>query len=476
MRDYLKFYIDGSWVDPIVPSACAVIDPATEEVVGRVSLGSANDVDAAVHAARGAFRSWARASREERARILERIAVEYRRRYDDIADAIMSEMGAPLDLAKGTQTAIALSHLQAAIDALKNYQFTEERGSTRIVKEPIGVCALITPWNWPINQVVCKVVPALAAGCTMVLKPSELAPFSAAIWAEILDRAGVPPGVFNLINGEGATVGEALARHPDVDMVSFTGSTRAGVRVALAAASTVKRVHQELGGKSPHIILDDASLQQAVTWGVKAIALNAGQNCNAPTRMLVPNGRLAESVELARAAAYSLRVGPPSSSPDVGPLISDTQWRRVQALINGAVEAGATLVAGGPGKPSGLDVGYYVRPTVFSDVTNQMVIAREEVFGPVLVIIAYDDVSQAIDIANDTPYGLAAYVSGENRETVHAVAAGLRAGQVNLNASPVDFMAPFGGYKQSGNGREWGDYAIAEFMETKAILGYYAVH
>jgi len=472
MRDYLKFYINGSWIDPAEPNAAAVIDPATEQVAGHISLGSAADVDAAVDAARRAFPAWMRTGREERINLLERIATEYGRRHNDVAEAIISEMGAPWDLAEGTQTAIGLSHLQAAIDALKDYRFEELRGTTRIVREPIGVCAFITPWNWPINQIVCKVVPALAAGCTMVLKPSEIAPFSAVIWAEILDAAGVPPGVFNLINGDGPTVGEALASHPHVDMVSFTGSTRAGVRVAIAAAPTIKRVHQELGGKSPHIVLDDDALPKSVVWGVHAVALNAGQNCNAPTRMLVPRPRLAETIELAREAADGLRVGPPRTSPDIGPVISETQWNRIQSLINQGIKEGATLIAGGPGRPAGLEEGYYVRPTVFADVTNEMTIAREEIFGPVLAIIAYDDVDHAIEIANDSPYGLAAYVSGKDMDAVRTIAAELRAGQVNLNGAPPDFMAPFGGYKQSGNGREWGDHAITEFLETKAVLGH----
>ncbi|KRB52666.1 aldehyde dehydrogenase family protein [Phenylobacterium sp. Root700] len=472
MRDVLQFYIGGSWVDPLTSNIIPVVDPATEGVVGHVSLGSAADVDLAVRAARGAFSSWSRVSWSERLFLLEAISEEFRRRYDDVADAILSEMGAPLSLAKGAQTAIGLHHLEATIAALRAYRFSELRRDTLIVREPIGVCALITPWNWPINQIACKVAPAIAAGCTMVLKPSEIAPFSAVVWTEIMHAAGVPAGVFNLVNGEGSVVGEALASHPGVAMVSFTGSTGAGVQVAQIAARTVKRVHQELGGKSPHIILDDESLPAAVVRSVDGIALNAGQNCNAPTRMLVPRARLAEALLVAKQRAEALTVGAPRSDPDVGPVISGAHWGRIQELILGAIQDGATVVTGGPGKPENFDRGYFVKPTIFAGVTNEMTIAREEVFGPVLVVVAYDDLDDAVQIANDTPFGLAAYVSGEDTDTIRFIAAQLQAGQVNLNGAPVDYTAPFGGFKQSGNGREWGDHAIAEFLETKAVLGF----
>jgi len=474
MRDYLKFYIDGAWVDPISPKTLDVINPATEGVAGHISLGAAADVDRAVKAARKAFAAFSQTSREERIALLERIVVEYQKRFADMAAAITEEMGAPVLLAQKAQAAIGIGHLQTALGVLKNYHFEEQRGTTLVVKEPIGVCGFITPWNWPANQIACKVVPALAVGCTMVLKPSEIAPFSAQIWAEVLHAAGVPAGVFNLVNGDGPTVGAAIASHPDVDMVSFTGSTRAGIEVARNAASTVKRVHQELGGKSPNIILEDADFNVAVKSGVRSIMSNSGQSCNAPTRMIVPNKRMAEAVAIAKAAAESTTVGDPASGAMLGPVISSTQWSKIQGLIKKGMEEGATLVAGGPGKPEGLNKGYYVKPTVFTNVTNTMTIAREEVFGPVLVMIGYDTVDQAIEIGNDTDYGLAAYVSGTDPAVIRKVASRLRTGQVNINSAPGDMMAPFGGYKMSGNGREWGDHAFGEFLETKAVLGYAA--
>jgi aldehyde dehydrogenase (NAD+) len=353
---------------------------------------------------------------------------------------------------------------------LANYVFDEARGTTRIVKEPIGVCGFITPWNWPMNQIACKVAPALAVGCTMVLKPSEVAPFSGYLFAQILEEAGVPPGVFNLVNGDGPTVGAAISSHPDVDMVSFTGSTRAGVEVARNAAPTVKRVHQELGGKSPNIILEDADFSVAIPSSVQNMFSNTGQSCNAPSRMLVPRGRQAEAVALARATAEATSVGDPTGNAKLGPVVSQVQWDKIQGLIRKGIEEGATLVTGGPGRPEGLEHGYYVKPTVFSDVTNDMTIAREEIFGPVLAIMPYDSVEQAVTVGNDTPYGLAAYVQGKNPVVLADVASRLRAGQVFVNNPPFDPMAPFGGYKQSGNGREWGDHAFAEFLETKAVL------
>lgn len=474
MREHLKFYIDGAWVVPTTVRTQDVINPSTEQAIARISMGSAADVDRAVAAARRAFESYSRTSVSERAALLERIIAEYTRRYADIAAAVSEEMGAPTALAQTAQAGSGLGHLKTALAVLRNYPFEEQRGSTRLVKEPIGVCALITPWNWPMNQVLCKVAPALATGCTVVLKPSELAPLSALILAEVMDAAGVPAGVFNLVNGDGPDVGAPMASHPDVDLVSFTGSTRAGIAVAQAAAPTVKRVHQELGGKSPNIILPDADLSKAVAAGVKAVMNNTGQSCNAPTRMLVPNSRMADSYEVAKATAEAITVGPPGSGAAMGPVVSAMQWLKVQTLIEQGLAEGATLLAGGPGKPEGLEVGHYVKPTVLCGVTNQMTVAREEIFGPVLVIIGYDTVDEAIAIANDTPYGLAAYVSGVNRAVVDHVASRLRAGMVNINSAPPDLMAPFGGYKQSGNGREWGDVAFGEFLEIKAMLGFAA--
>ena len=473
MRDYLKFYIGGEWVDPAVPKTLDVINPATEAVAGRISIGSAADVDRAVKAARKAFASYSQTSVADRVALLQACIAEYQKRAADMAAAITEEMGAPAAHAQKAQVPVGLGHLQAALAVLKDYAFDELRGTTRIVREPIGVCGLITPWNWPMNQVACKVAPALAVGCTMVLKPSEIAPFSAQVWTEILAAAGVPAGVFNLVNGDGAGVGAAIASHPDIDMVSFTGSTRAGIEVARNAAPTVKRVHQELGGKSPNIILPDADLKRAVTGGVRGVMSNSGQSCNAPTRMLVPNAKMDEALAIAKAAAEATTVGDPASSgATIGPVVSAAQWDKIQTLIHKGVDEGATLVAGGPGRPEGLAKGYYVRPTVLGRVNNQMTVAREEIFGPVLVILGYDTVDEAVAIANDTPYGLAAYVSGTDPEATRAVASRLRAGQVNINGVAPDLMAPFGGYKQSGNGREWGEHAFAEFLETKALLGF----
>lgn len=473
MREHLKFYIDGAWVDPVEQTkTLEVINPATEEPAGVIAMGSAADVDAAVKAARRAFPAWSQTSREERLAVLQRIIDEYGKRMGDVAQAVTEEMGAPATLALRAQAPIAIAHLQTAVDVLRDYRFEEQRGSTRIVKEAIGVCGFITPWNWPMNQIVCKVAPALATGCTMVLKPSEVAPFSAQIFAEVMDAAGVPAGVFNMVHGDGPSVGAAIASHPDVDMVSFTGSTRAGVQVAKAAADTVKRVAQELGGKSPNIVVDDDNLPKAVASGVKQLMINAGQSCNAPTRMLVPQARMPEVIEIARGAAEKITVGDPGEDKNLGPVVSEPQWRKIQSLIEQGMAEGATLVAGGPGRPEGLNRGYYVRPTVFADVTNDMTIAREEIFGPVLTILGYRDEEDAVAIANDTPYGLSAYVQSADLERARRIASRLRAGQVNINGAPIDRHAPFGGYKQSGNGREWGEHAFAEFLEVKALIGY----
>lgn len=473
MRDMLKFYIDGEWVDPVTPNPFPVINPATEEICGRISLGSPADVDKAVAAARRAGPAYAATSREQRIALLQRILEEFAKRHDDVATAIMEEMGAPWKLAKYAQAASGPQHIQATIDALKNFRFEEQHGTTQIAREPIGVCALITPWNWPINQIAVKVAPALAAGCTMVLKPSEIAPFDAMIFAEILHAAGTPAGVFNLVNGDGPNVGVALSGHPDVAMVSFTGSTRAGVSVAQTAAPTVKRVAQELGGKSANIILEDADFEKSVGRGASSCFENTGQSCNAPTRMLVPRARLAEAAAIAAKRADSTTTGDPQGEGiRMGPVVSETQWNKIQGLIQKGIDEGATLVAGGTGRPEGLDKGYYVRPTVFSNVNNDMVIAREEVFGPVLSIIPYDSEDDAIRIANDTPYGLSGYVSSSNIDRARAVAARLQTGMVHINNAALDDQAPFGGYKQSGNGREWGPHGIGEFLEVKSVYGY----
>ncbi len=472
MREYLKFYIDGQWVDPVTPKQMDVINPATEQVAGHISAGSAADVDKAVAAAKRAFETFSKTSREDRIDLLQRILAEYQKRYGDIANAITEEMGAPASLAQRAQAAIGIAHISTGIEVLKSFKFEEDRGPTRIVKEPIGVCGMITPWNWPINQIACKVVPALATGCTMVLKPSEEAPFSAYLWAEVMHAAGVPAGVFNLINGTGPEVGAAISAHPGIDMVSFTGSTRAGVEVAKNAAPTVKRVAQELGGKSPNIILPDADFPTAVAGGVKHVMQNSGQSCNAPTRMFVPSQRMDEAIKIAKAAAESTTVGDPNGNADIGPVVNKTQWEKIQRLIKAGIDEGATLVTGGVGRPEGLDKGFYVKPTVFANVTNDMTIAKEEIFGPVVSILGYESVDQAVQIGNDTEYGLAAYISGTDQKKIHEVAAKLRAGQVSINGGAMDAMAPFGGYKKSGNGREWGDYGFHEYLETKAMLGY----
>lgn len=471
MRDYLQFYIGGQWVDPAEPRQLEVINPATEEVAGHISLGSGKDVDNAVAAARAAFSSYSQTTPAERIGLLEAIAGEYQKRYADIAAAITEEMGAPQALASKAQAAVGLGHVQTAIQVLKGFRFERREGNTMIAKEPIGVCGFITPWNWPINQISTKVFPALATGCTMVLKPSEVAPFSAHLFAEVLHAAGVPAGVFNLVDGDGPTVGAAIAAHPDVDMVSFTGSTRAGIAVAKAAADTVKRVHQELGGKSPFLILDDADVGEAAAGAMKAMLVNSGQSCNAPTRLLVPASRMEEAKAAAKAVADGTKVGAPTGDAHIGPVVSDVQWAKIQRLIDEGVSEGASLVTGGAGKPEGLEKGYYVRPTVFGDVDNSMTIAREEIFGPVMVIIGYSSEEEGIEIANDTPYGLAAYLVSSDPERARRVAARLRAGQVNINGAQIDFNAPFGGYKQSGNGREWGAHAFDEFLEVKAVLG-----
>ena len=472
MREYLKFYIDGKWVEPTELKTLDVINPATEAVCGKIALGNAADVDKAVMAARRAFPSWSRTSREERLDVLNRILAEYQKRFGDLATAVTEEMGAPSSLAQRAQVPIGMGHLGTAIAVLKDFKFEEDRGVTMLVKEPIGVCSFITPWNWPLNQIVCKVAPAIATGCTMVLKPSEVAPFSGQIFAEIMEAAGVPPGVFNLVHGDGIGVGVPMSSHPEVDMVSFTGSTRAGIEVAKNAAPTVKRVAQELGGKSPNIVLDDDAFAKGVGRGVGAMMPNSGQSCNAPSRMLVPAKRMEEAITVAREAASQITVGDPNGNAQLGPVVSEVQFNKIQKLIQAGIDEGATLVTGGVGRPEGLDKGYYVKPTVFANVTNDMTIAKEEIFGPVLSILGYDTLDQAIEIGNDTEYGLAAYVQSGDLEKARDVARRMRAGQVSINGGGGDLMAPFGGYKMSGNGREWGDLAFHEFLETKAMLGY----
>jgi aldehyde dehydrogenase (NAD+) len=473
MREMLQFYIDGKWVDPAHPNTLDVINPATEEVCGRISMGSVEDVDKAVAAATRAAPAFAETTREQRLELLEKMLEIFLRRQDEVAVAIMEEMGAPWKLAKHAQAASGVQHLTATIEVLKNYAFEESHGSTMVVKEPIGPCALITPWNWPINQVMVKVAPALAAGCTMVLKPSEVAPFDAMILAEIMHEAGVPAGVFNLVNGDGPVVGSRLSSHPDITMVSFTGSTRAGVAVAQNAAPTVKRVAQELGGKSANIILDDADFEKAVSQGAHSCFNNTGQSCNAPTRMLVPENRLEQAAAIAAAAANATVVGDPKGEKTtMGPVVSAVQWEKIQGLIQEGIDEGAILAAGGVGRPEGLNKGYYVKPTVFSGVNNDMTIAREEVFGPVLSILPYKDEEDAIRIANDSPYGLSGYVTSSDINRARAVASKMRTGMVHINSASLDALAPFGGYKQSGNGREWGAHGLDEFLEVKSMYGY----
>ena len=472
MRAYLKFYIDGRWTDPAQSKTLDVTNPATEEVCGRISAGSAADVDRAVAAARGAFETWGWSSREDRLALLERIVVEFGKRVGDMAEAITEEMGAPTWLAQGTQSPIGINHFKSAIKVLETYEFEEDRGTSHIVKEPIGVCGFITPWNWPIHQICAKVAPALAVGCTVVLKPSEESPFSGQIFAEILEAAGTPPGVFNLIQGEGPVVGAALAAHPDVDMVSITGSTRAGIEVSRVAAPTLKRVHQELGGKSPNIVLDDADLTPAITGSINGVMQNSGQSCRAPTRMLAPNHLVDQVCAIAKEVAETWTPGDPTGNARMGPVVSQAQWDKVQGLIESGLKDGAKLVTGGLGRPEGLDKGWFVKPTILRDVTNDMRVAREEVFGPVLVILGYDSEAEAIRIGNDTEYGLAGYVQSQDLDRARRVGRRIRAGYVSLNNAGLDLNVPFGGYKHSGNGREFGDYAFSEFLETKSLLGW----
>jgi len=472
MKDLTKFYINGQWVNPLVARDLAVENPATEETIATISLGAAADVDAAVAAAKAAFPGYSRVTVEERISLMENLLKIYMDRYDEMSMAISTEMGAPISFASAAQADCGRGHINAAIEALKKFEFERQVGSTRIVKEPIGVCGFITPWNWPINQISCKVAPALATGCTMVLKPSEIAPISGYLFTEMMDQAGFPAGVYNMVNGDGPGVGAVISSHPDVDMVSFTGSTRAGILVAKAASETVKRVTQELGGKSPNIIFEDADLETAVSSGVAHMMGNTGQSCNAPSRMLVHSSVYDKAVEIAQQTAAQVAVDDPKKEGGhLGPLSSRVQFDKVQGLIEKGIEEGAELVAGGPGKPGGFATGYFVKPTVFAGVNNQMTIAQEEIFGPVLTMIPFDTEEQAIEIANDTPYGLAAYFSTSDKERANRVAGQLRAGMISLNSASQDYAAPFGGYKQSGNGREWGEYGFDDFLEIKGITG-----
>lgn len=470
-RSALKNFIGGRWVTEEGASSTSTVNPATECVSGEVLLSGDGQVDLAVAAARDNFPDFSRTTVADRQELLGNICVIYERRKQDIADAIVTEIGAPASFALNAHAAVGQIHFNVARKVLETFAFQEKVGTMHVIHEPIGVCGLITPWNWPTNQLAAKVAPALASGCTMVLKPSELSPYSANIIAEILDEAGVPAGVFNLVHGAGETVGRAIARHPDIDMVSFTGSTGAGVDVAREAAATVKRVHQELGGKSPNIVLPDADMCQVAVNAVRAIVANAGQSCNAPTRLIVPRAAKDVIENALVEAVAEITVGPPESNPDCGPVVSARQFERVQSLIQEAIGEGARILAGGIGRPGGLEKGFYVRPTIFTDVTNDMAIARTEIFGPVLCVLMYDDLEEAVDIANDTPYGLAAYLQGKDVEQLSRIAGQLRAGQVQINRPPIDPFAPFGGYKQSGNGREFGRFGLEAYLETKAILG-----
>ena len=467
-----KFYINGEFTDPSSNETLGIINPATEEEIGIVALGSIEDVDRAVYSARKAFSVSSKLSKTDRLDILKTVRENYKNRFNDLSEAIRLEMGAPVKLAEGAQAATGLGHLKTAIRVLENHEFEYKHGDYIVREEPIGVCGLITPWNWPINQIVSKVAPAFAAGCTVILKPSEIAPLSAMIIAEIMHESKIPAGMFNLVNGLGNIVGEAMSAHKDIDMMSFTGSTRGGVAVATASAATVKRVSQELGGKSANIILDDDSFTKSITNGVTHVMSNTGQSCNAPTRMLVPLSRHDEALDIAKNSVENIKVGKPDDiNTDLGPLVSITQYNKVQNLIEKGIEEGAQLVSGGKGKPDGFEKGYYVKPTIFGNVSNNMIIAKEEIFGPVLSIIPYDDIEHAVSIANDTVYGLAAYVTGEDQKKCLEVARELRAGQISLNYGSSGPSAPFGGYKQSGNGREKAEWGLDEFLEIKAIMG-----
>ncbi|GAA4226932.1 aldehyde dehydrogenase (NAD+) [Sagittula marina] len=469
-----QFLIGGDWVTPQGSAFQAVIDPATETEIARIPLGDARDVDRAVAAARAALAGWSARAPQDRADILERLADLMEDRADMLAQCLTREMGAALSYAQTAQVPLAIAHVRTACEVLREFAFVTQRGTTAIVREPIGVVALITPWNWPLYQITAKVAPALAAGCTVVLKPSELAPLNALLFAELIEEAGVPAGVFNLVQGDGPGVGTALSIHRDVDMISITGSTRAGIAVAKAAADTVKRVAQELGGKSPNLILPDADLARAVPPGVAAAMRNLGQSCSAPTRMIVPRAHLAEVEDIVVRAVLEITVGDPRDAGVThGAIANRAQFDRIQQMIEVGMAEGARMIAGGPGRPDGLDSGLFVRPTVFSDVRSDMRIAQEEIFGPVLCVLPYDTLEDGIAIANDTVYGLGAHVQGRHLDQARAVGRQIRAGQVHLNYPAFDPHAPFGGYRQSGNGREFGREGLLEYLEVKSMLGYF---
>ncbi|WOH80404.1 aldehyde dehydrogenase family protein [Bradyrhizobium sp. BEA-2-5] len=472
MVNRMQFYIDGAWINPAFPKTMVTVNPATAEEMYKLALGSKADIDKAVIAARRAFATFSQSTREQRMGLLANIIEIYKGRVKEIGEAISDEMGAPLAMAEQMQANSAIGHLATTLDVLKNYSFEDRIGNAIVVREPIGVVGMITPWNWPISQIACKVAPALAAGCTMILKPSEFAPTCALMFAEILHEAGVPQGVFNLINGLGPEVGAAMSEHRELDMISFTGSTRAGIDVASRAAPTVKRVSQELGGKSPYIVLDDADLERAIAGCIETLFLNSGQSCDAPSRLIVPGSRMAKVTAIASDLAGRYQVGHPrAAGTQMGPVVSRGQWEKIQGLIQKGIDEGATLIAGGLGLPKGKDKGFYVRPTIFADVKNEMTIAREEIFGPVLVIIGAKDENEAIQIANDTAYGLAGYVFAGSTERAAKVSRSLRAGNIYLQGASLDRAAPFGGYKQSGNGREWGRFGLEDYLEVKSIAG-----
>lgn len=473
MRNSTKFYIDGTWIEPTKSNLLGIENPATEEEIAQINLGTKADVDQAAKAARRAFVTYSQTSREERLGYLEAIIAGFKQRLPELAAMMTAEMGSPITFSTERQATVALFHFEEAVRVLADYQFEWNEGVGIVRREPIGVCGLITPWNWPLNQVASKVAPAIATGCTVILKPSEIAPLSAMMLVEIIDDAGLPPGVVNLVNGDGPEVGEAVASHPEIDMVSFTGSTKAGIRVAKLAADTVKRVAQELGGKSANIILKDADIERAVKSGVHACFTNAGQNCQSPTRMLVHHTQRDQAVEAARSAVDSIKVGDPTDpQTDLGPIVSQRQFDNVQELIQSGIDQGATLVAGGPGRPSDLNRGYFSRPTVFADVTPKMRIAQEEVFGPVLSIISYETEDEAVEIANATPFGLAGFVQSSDPHRARQIANRLQVGRVYYNGAPFDRAMPFGGYKQSGNGREFGKFGFEDYLEVKALLGF----
>lgn len=473
----LKSYIDGQWVLPLSSQArMDVINPATEEVVAQIAICASDDVELAIMAARRAFVDFGLTTYAERKALVQKLIAIFERRYDEMVTAITTEMGAPFDLSHNSQAACGPGHLDATLQAADALDWERKLGSSaNLILEPVGVCVLITPWNWPINQLAAKIGPALTAGCTIVLKPSEVSPLSAQLFAEFIDEAGFPAGVFNMVHGTGASVGNDLTSHPEVDMVSFTGSTKAGIMVAKSAADTVKRVSQELGGKSPNIVFADSDLEAAVERGVRHCFNNSGQSCNAPTRMLVEASVYDRAVEIAAKVAASVTLGDPTQpGPHLGPVVSKVQFDKIQHLIQVGINEGARLIAGGVGKPDGFERGYYVKPTIFADVNNQMTIAREEVFGPVLCLIPFSDMDEAITIANDTPYGLAAYIQCADKDKARYVARRIRAGSVHLNGAGQDYCSPFGGFKQSGNGREWGEFGLHDFIEYKAVNGFYA--